>query len=122
MPFGVKNAPAVFQQLRQAVLHDTLTYATAYMDDIIIYSRSWSEHIQHIRNVLDRLQKANLTVNPAKCVWGGRSMTFLGHQVGEGKMTFPAHRVQALAKYQKPATKKGLRAFLGSVGFYRRYA
>ena len=122
MPFGVKNAPAVFQQLMQAVLHDTLTYATAYMDDIIIYSRSWSEHLQHIRNVLDRLQKANLTVNPAKCVWGGRSMTFLGHQVGEGKMTFPAHRVQALAKYQKPATKKGLRAFLGSVGFYRRYA
>ena len=122
MPFGVKNAPAIFQQLMQNVLHDTTTYATAYMDDIIIYSQSWEQHLQHIRNVLDRLKKANLTVNPSMCVWGGKTMNFLGHAVGEGKMSLPDHRVAALAKYDKPTTKRGLRAFLGSVGFYRRYA
>ena len=122
MTFSVKNAPAIFQQLMQSVLRDTLTYATAYMDDMIIYSRSWDEHVRQIRNVMDRLRDANLTVNPAKCVWGGRRMSFLGHQVGEGLMTLPAHRVQALTDYQRPVTKKGLQAFLGSVGFYRRYA
>ena len=92
------------------------------MDDVIIYSRSWDEHVRYIRNVIDRLRDTNLTVNPAKCVWGGRRMSFLGHQVGEGLMTLPAHRVQALTDYQRPVTKKGLRACLGLIGFYRRYA
>ena len=77
MPFGVKNAPPIFQQMMQEVLHDTLTYATAYMDDVIIYSRTWEDHLRHITNVLDRLQKARLTVNPTKCVWGGKDCDFL---------------------------------------------
>ena len=122
MPFGVKNAPAVFQELMQATLHDTTGFATAYMDDVMIHSSSWQDHLKDIRAVLDKLKTANLTVNPTKCVWGGKTMTFLGHQVGEGKMTLPDHRVAALANYQKPLIKRGLRAFLGTVGFYRRYA
>ena len=122
MPFGVKNAPAVFQELMQRVLHDTVKYATPYMDDVVIYSATWDDHINHIREVLTRLKTAKLTVNPDKCVWGGRTMTFLGHQVGDGKMSLPEHRVKALAEFKKPATKNGLRSFLGSVGFYRRYA
>ena len=122
MPFGVKNASAVFQELMQRVLHDTTNYAMPYMDDVVIYSQTWDEHVVHIKEVLNRLRAARLTVNPSKCVWGGRTMTFLGHQVGDGLMSLPEHRVKALANYQRPATKKGLRAFLGSVGFYRRYA
>ena len=122
MPFGVRNAPAVFQEMMQKILHDTTNFATAYMDDVIIYSASWDEHLVHIREELDRLRKANLTINPSKCVWGGTSMTYLGHEVGAGRISLPAHRVQALAKYERPTTKRGLRAFLGSIGFYRRYA
>ena len=121
MPFGVKNAPAIFQELMQRVLHDTTTYAMPYMDDVVIYSQTWDNHIRHIREVLDRLRAANLMVNPSKCVWGGKTMTFLGHQVGDRKMTLPEHRVQALTQYKRPETKRGLRAFLGSVGFYQRY-
>ena len=122
MPFGVRNAPAVFQELMQSILHNTNGYAMAYMDDVIIYSTSWDEHLTHVRAVLDRLKQANLTINPSKCVWGGSSMTFLGHEVGAGKMSLPAHRVEALKGYKRPSTKRGLRAFLGSVSFYRRYA
>ena len=122
MPFGVKNAPAIFQELMQRVLHDTVKYATPYMDDVVIYSSTWEEHVHHIREVLTRLRAAKLTVNPSKCVWGGRTMTFLGHQVGNWKMSLPEHRVKALSDFKKPMTKKGLRSFLGSVGFYRRYA
>ena len=123
MPFRVKNAPTVFQELVQRVLHDTTTYATPYMEDVVIYSQTWDDHIRHIREVLDRLRAANLTVNPSKCMWGGKTMTFLGHQVGgDGKMTLPEHRVQALTQYKRPETKLGLRAFLGSVRFYRHYA
>ena len=122
MPFGVKNAPAIFQELMQNILHDTTVFATAYMDDVVIHSSSWENHVSHIRAVLDRLKAANLTVNLSKCVWGGKTMTFLGHDVGAGRMSLPAHRVEALAKYERPLTKRGLVAFLGSVGFYRRYA
>ena len=75
MPFRVKNAPAIFQELMLTILHDTTDFAMAYMDDVVIYSSSWKDHVTHIRTVLDRLKTANLTVNPNKCVWGGKTMT-----------------------------------------------
>ena len=121
MPFGVKNATAVFQVLMQSIFRDDISFCSPYMDDIIIFSPSWEEHVIHVDNVLTKLKAAGLTANPAKCKWGGRSMEFLGHLVGEGKMSVPAHRAEALGKYNKPVTKRGLRAFLGSVGFHRRY-
>ena len=121
MPFGVKNAPACFQMLMQRVLGDVTDFSMAYMDDVVIFSPTWEDHLIHVRQVLDRIGKANLTVNPKKCSWGGRAVEFLGRFVGRGSMSVPEHRCTALAKYTKPRTKKGLRAFLGSVGFYRRY-
>ena len=81
------------------------------MDDIIIYSHSLEDHVRHINKVLTRLKDAGLTANPSKCRWGGRQMEFLGHLVGEGKMSVPCHRAEALANYNRPSTKKGLRAF-----------
>ena len=121
MPFGVKNAPACFQALMRRVLMDLGEFSAPYMDDVIIYSPTWEDHITHIGKVLSTLQQAGLTVNPKKCCWGGRAVEFLGHFIGEGNMSIPQHRTTALANYTKPNTKRGLRAFLGSVGFYRRY-
>ena len=91
------------------------------MDDIVIFSLTWEDHVAHVRSVLSKLRAAGLTANPAKCKWGGTQMEFWGHLVGEGMMSVPAHRAEALANYSKPSSKKGLRAFLGAVGFYRRY-
>ena len=121
MPIGVKNAPAVFQQLMQDILTDYREFTAAYMDDIVIYSGSWESYLAHIDTVLTALKQAGLTANPTKCRWSGTAIEFLGHQVGGEELIIPAHRVQALSQYTKPTTKKGLRAFLGSVGFYRRY-
>ena len=121
MPFGVKNAPACFQSLMQKVLAAEGEFATPYMDDVVIFSSTWDDHIAHVGRVLQAIRSAGLTVNPNKCSWGGRAVEFLGHYVGRGEMTIPAHRTTALRTYTKPRTKKGLRAFLGSVGFYRRY-
>ena len=121
MPFGVKNAPAAFQELMQMVLDPYKKFTTAYMDDIIVFSSSWTDHIQHINTVLTALTEAGLTASPRKCKWAGKSVQFLGHQVGAGQMAIPSHRVEALQNYNRPTTKKGLRAFLGSIGFYRRY-
>ena len=121
MPFGVRNAPACFQSLMQRVLADLTQYSTAYMDDVVIFSTTWDDHVSHIDKVLTALSEAGLTVNPTKCQWGGSAVQFLGHYIGKGVMSVPEHRVTALAQYSRPRTKKGLRAFLGSVGFYRRY-
>ena len=121
MPFGVRNAPAVFQELMHKLFRGCKSFCSPYMDDLIIYSSSWDHHVGHVRQVLSCLREAGLTANPAKCHWGGTRMEFLGHLVGEGTMSIPQHRVEALAVYTKPCTKKGLRSFLGAVEFYRRY-
>ena len=104
-----------------SILATHKAYSMAYMDDIVVFSASWEEHLKHIDTVLAALGKAGLTANPRKCKWGGKSVEFLGHQIGAGEMSVPSHRVQALASYTRPITKRGLRTFLGSVGFYRRY-
>ena len=121
MPFGVKNAPACFQSMMQLILADLGDFATAYMDDVVIFSSTWEDHVVHVGKVLQEIRRAGLTVNPTKCCWGGRAVEFLGHYVGRGSMTIPAHRTTSLRNYTRPRSKKGLRAFLGSVGFYRRY-
>ena len=89
------------------------------MDNVVIFSDSWAEHLVHIEEVLESLREAGLTANRRKYKWGGTSVEFLGHRVGGGKMSMPQHRVQALSMYARPTTKKGLRAFLNR--FYRRY-
>ena len=121
MPFGVKNAPACFQTLMQRVLSELGGFATAYMDDVVIFSHTWEDHVVHVGRVLQAIRLAGLTVNPTKFCWGGRAVEFLGHYVGRGSMSIPEHRTTALQNYSRPRSKKGLRAFLGSVGFYRRY-
>ena len=92
------------------------------MDDLIIFSNTWTEHLTHLRKVLGALQQAGLTANPDKCEWGGRQLQFLGHIIGSGEMSIPKARIQALRTYVKPVTKRGLRSFLGAISFYRKFA
>ena len=121
MPFGVKNAPAVFQTLISKVLIGCSEFSHPYMDDIIIFSSSWELHKVHIRKVLSCLRTAELTANPEKCSWGKVYMNFLGHHVGNGCMSIPERRAEVFRTYSKPVTKWELRSFLGAVSFYRRY-
>ena len=121
MPFGVQNAPAAFQEMMTSWFGDSDKFCSPYMDDVVIFSECWEDYVGHVQQVLDKLRAAGLTSNPAKCHWGGTRMEFLGHLVGEGTMSVPQHRVKSLESYTRPTTKRGLRAFLGSVGFYRRY-
>ena len=118
MPFGVKNAPAIFHTLMEEVLQDLGGFVRAYMDDLIIFSKSRQEHQNHIKRVLQALQTAGLTANPSKCQWGGKQLLFLGHIVGQGGVAIPEARAAAIANFEKPSTKRGLRAFLGTISYY----
>ena len=84
MPFGLHNAPATFQRLMNYILQGCEGFAGAYLDDVIIYSRSWDEHLDHLREVFQRLQEAGLTLKVAKCQFTKKEVHYLGHVVGGG--------------------------------------
>ena len=121
MPFGIKNAPAIFQDLMQRVLADCIEFAAVYIDDSVVFSPGITEHVAHIGKVLSALSGAGLTVKPSKCQWGRKTLEYLGHVVGDGQYTFPDTRVTMLQEYARPTTKKQLRSFLGMIGYYRSF-
>ena len=120
MPFGMKNSPATFQRLVNNVICG-LDGCDAYIDDVIIYSDSWSDHLQRIRQFFDRLSKAKLTVNLAKTEFCHASVTFLGHLVGQGQVKPLEAKVNAISEFPVPECKRQLMRFLGMAGYYRKF-
>ena len=90
MPFGLHGAPATFQRMMHhcmdVLLNGIEEYAAAYLDHLVVFSSSWSEHLQHLRSVLQRLQEAELTVKPSKCQIGMRHCIYLGYRVGDSEI------------------------------------
>ena len=121
MPFGLRNGPALFQRLMDGVLHQDKDICQVYIDDIAVYSQSWSEHCAHISKVLERLRGAGLTANVSKCQWGQTSCVFLGHVIGKGLVSPADLKVKAVRDFPTPTTKKAVRQFLGLTGYYRRF-
>ena len=120
LPFGLRNAPASFQRLVNHVLAGA-SNCEAYLDDLVVYSATWREHVGHLKDVLERLSAANLTVNLAKCEFGRASVVYLGKVVGGGKVR-PVHaKVEAILRYPVPSSRRELRRFLGMVGYYRSF-
>ena len=120
MPFGMKNSPATFQRLVNNVIC-RLDGCDAYIDDVIIYSDSWSNHLQRIRKFFDRLIKAKLTVNLAKTEFCHATVTFLGHLVGQGQVKPLEAKVNAISEFPVPKCKRQLMRFLGMAGYYRKF-
>jgi len=120
MPFGLKNAAQTFQRLMDRLFRH-LPFVFVYLDDILIASRSDSEHLDHLRQVFAILQDNGLQLNPAKCVFAAVSLSFLGHRVdAHGIAPLPKH-VQALLDFPPPCDLKQLQRYLGMINFYRRF-
>ena len=77
MPFSLRNAPATFQRLMDQVLVNMMDFARAYIDDVVVYSESWEEHLRHLQTVLERFWEVGLTAKPSKCEWVAASGTYL---------------------------------------------
>ena len=75
------NAPATFQRCMNETLSQHSQYSSTYIDDVLVYSSSWEEHLVHLRGVLAFLKEAGLTAKPSKCVWGTTSLEYLGHKL-----------------------------------------
>ncbi|KAK2920619.1 hypothetical protein Q8A73_000104 [Channa argus] len=120
LPFGLRNAPATFQRLMNTVLSGVNT-CEIYLDDIVAYSATWSEHLKTLSEIFSRLRAASLTLNLAKCEFGKVVVTYLGKQVGQGQVCPVAAKVQAILDFPAPQTRRELRRFLGMAGYYRAF-
>ncbi|XP_031668019.1 uncharacterized protein LOC116359314 [Oncorhynchus kisutch] len=121
MPFGLHGAPATFQRLMDKVLQDCDDYCAAYLDDVVIYSHSWEEHIQHLSSVLGKIHEAGLTLNLLKCEWAKQETKYLGYQLGKGEVRPQVEKVESIRNSPQPRTKTQVKSFLGLAGWYRRF-
>jgi hypothetical protein len=122
MPFGLTNAPASFQSLMNHVFEDLLRKCVlVFVDDILIYSASFSEHITHLRAVLTLLQQHQLFVKASKCSFAQQELDYLGHIIGKHGVATDQSKVAAVSAWPIPQTVKVLRGFLGLTGYYRKF-
>ena len=121
MPFGLHSAPATFQRTMNFILQECQSFSRAYIDDVAVFSGNWDDHISHLRTVFQQLQSAGLSVKLKKCQFGQSKVHYLGHRIGGGSIEPEPQKVQAVLNYPRPITKKDVRAFLGLIGYYRRF-
>jgi len=122
LPFGLRNAPAAFQREIQLVLKKLpKNKVTVYIDDILISSDSFAEHVSLVKEVLQTLQENNLKINPGKCAWFKPEVKFLGHIVGQGGIRKDPEYMEAIEKYPRPENVVNLQSFLGLINFQRKF-
>ncbi|KAH7462347.1 hypothetical protein FOMA001_g18655 [Fusarium oxysporum f. sp. matthiolae] len=122
MPFGLTGAPATFQRYINDALREHLDiFCTAYLDDILIYSRTREEHIEHLKMVLQKLRAAGLFANPAKCEFLVKETKFLGLIVGQEGIRMDPAKVETVKDWKTPTCLTDVQAFIGFGNFYRRF-
>ena len=126
MPFGLTNAPAVFQRLMQSVLMglnptDGNQFVSVYIDDVLIYSRTLPEHLEHLKLVIERIEQAGLKLKPSKCSFVREEVEYLGHVLTPDGLKTNPRTVEAVREYPQPQNVKEVRQFLGLSSYYRRF-
>ncbi|KAA3673841.1 uncharacterized protein DEA37_0012248 [Paragonimus westermani] len=120
LPFGVKCAPAIFQQIMDIMLSD-IPYAMAYMDDIIIVSSSVDDHIQHLHTVFQRIRDYGFTLRIEKCKIMLSNIRYLGSIIDETGRRPDPDKIAAIATLPVPKDKTALQSFLGLVNYYNNF-
>ena len=120
IPFGMKNSAATFQRLINMLITG-IDNCKAYIDDAIIYSEDWDQHLKTIREFFDRLSKAKLTINLAKSEFCHASLTFLWHILGQGQVKPVEAKVKAISDFPVPTCKRQLMRFLDMAGYCRKF-
>lgn len=122
MAFGLTGAPATFLKAMNTTLAPLLRKCVlVFFDDILIYSHSFEEHVQHVRAVFELLQRDQWQVKLSKCVFAQRQLRYLGHVISEAWVATDPDKVAAVSNWPSPQSVKDLCSFLGLVGYYRRF-
>ncbi|KAI7956963.1 hypothetical protein MJO28_004058 [Puccinia striiformis f. sp. tritici] len=121
MPFGIKNAPSHFQRMMDTEFRVELSqlWLIVYIDDIIIFTETWEDHLEKLSTVLNRISSMNMKISLSKCSFGFTELKALGHIVNGLSLGVDQHRVAAVLLKPIPVTVKELQSFLGFAGYYR---
>ena len=120
MPFGISTAPSLFQELAKIVLQDCEDFATAYSDDIIIFSKNEKDHLRHIQEVFDRLRQHGLKMKMKKCTFFHEETNYLGFVINNKGVKPDPQKVEAFRTLPVPNTVKEVISFMGMCSYYRR--
>ena len=121
MPFGLCNAPATFQRIIEKALSGLQwDIVVLYLDDIIVYAKSFKEALQNLTKVFDRLDDANLKLNAKKCCFFRKEVEFLGHIVSREGVHSDPKKIEAIKNIAIPKNVNELRRFLGLMSYYRK--
>ena len=122
MPFGLCNAPATFERLMELVLSGlTWTACLVYIDDVIVFGKTFEDALRHLTLVLERLRRAGLKLKPSKCFLFRDQTPFLGHIVTRQGITVDPRKTEAVQNWPIPNRVKDVRSFLGTAQYYRRF-
>ena len=123
MPFGIKNAPSHFQRMMNEIFPEELSegWLIIYIDDIIICSKNWEEHMYRLSRVLTKIQSVNMKISLKKCHFGFKELKALGHVVSGLSLGIDKNKVAAVLLKPMPQNKKEIQSFLGFAGYYRQH-
>ena len=122
MPFGLTSAPSRFQELMDKVLQGVKNqYAIAYLDDVIVYTKTFDEHLQHLEDIFTRLKAAGLKLKESKCEFLKPRLQYLGHIISTQGIEPDPLKVRVISELKPPRCVRDIRAFNGMVGFYRKF-
>ena len=122
MPFGLANAPSVFQRIMNEIFRNYLDdFIIVYLDDILIYSRSKEEHEKHLDTVFQILRKNRFYASEAKCEFYKKKINFLGFNIENGYTFSDERKVSAIKEWPAPKNKKEIQAYLGAINYHRKF-
>ncbi|KAK8947224.1 hypothetical protein KSP39_PZI006735 [Platanthera zijinensis] len=122
MPFGLSNAPSTFQAVMNETFRPLLRRSVLiFFDDILIYSRSWEEHVEHVAQVLTILRQHQFYAKLSKCSFGQSEVEYLGHLVSAQGVRADPKKIESMVEWPRPTSVRALRGFLGLTGYYRRF-
>ena len=123
MPFGLFDAPSTFQRLMNFIFDNLIASGilAVYLDDLLIHTVTWQEHLQVVAKVLRRLQQFNLKLQLRKCKWGSTKLKFLGFTISHEGLTLDPAKVLDIDNFPVPYDVKQLQSFLGLLNIFVRF-
>jgi hypothetical protein len=115
MSFGICNAPTTFMSVMNEVFRTFLDdFLIVCLDDILVFRKTWDEHVRHVKKVLDTLQREKLYVKTSKCEFGKTALVYLGHIMGGGQLKIDPSKIEVIVKWPKPKSVTEVWSFLGA--------